>query len=574
MKKRCIIAILLLLVVSGRFYGQGISIGSGAYITVSGSPWITIASGNFENNGTYTKATETITMSGTAAATVTGTSTTVNNLTISNTGGVTNQQSLLTVNNTLTIESGAKLTIASSKALTVNGTTQVNATEGLVIATEGSFLDNGTINYSSGSAKAEHYLTGSRWWYIGSPMTAATAAAFGTLSSSSGSGTRLYYWDEPNNGYQPIVTSTTVLNPLQGYAYKKYDGNLTASFTGSLNTGSIGTDNNLEWTSGKSHDGFNLVCNPYPSAIDWDASSGWTKTNIENNIWYRTNSTYATYNGTSHEGVNGGQKYIPALQAYWVHVPDSYGAKGTLKVTNATRLHNSQAFYKATSVNNVFRMIVRRDTLNDEMLVGFYPSASATYEDFDAEKMFSTDNDHPQITTLTFEHIEVAINGQPELAPNEIRTIPLGFLTKVSGDFTFEATNLDELDPAISVYLEDLMGIKRLDLRATNTYSFYSAPASGDERFRLHFGKSSVNAEPTPADNGIRIFANDLTVNLYLPADLPGTLEVFNVLGQRILQRPLEPGFTLLCLNVDKGLYIFRIQANHTVTTKKLFLGK
>jgi len=573
--KKAILALLLpLLMVSHQFFGQSITVSSGAYFTNVGATYITIHDNNLENNGTYTRGTESVRMTGTTAVSITGNSTTLNDLTISNTGGVTNQQSLLTVNNTLTIESGAKLTVASSKALTVNGTTQVNATEGLVIVTEGSFLDNGAINYSSGSAKAEHYLTGSRWWYIGSPMTAATAAAFGTLSSTPNTGTRLFYWSEPTNGYVAITSTSTTLNPLQGYSYKKSDGAQTASFTGSLNTGTVGTDNNLDWTTGLSHDGFNLVSNPYPSAIDWDAASGWTKTNIENNIWYRSNSTYATYNGTSHEGVNGGQKYIPALQAYWVHVPDSYGAKGTLKVTNATRLHNSQAFYKAASVNNVFRMIVRRDTLTDEMLVGFYPSALAAYEDFDAEKMFSTDNDHPQITTLTSEHIDVAINGQPELAPNEIRTIPLGFLTQVSGDFTFEATNLDELDPAISVYLEDLMGIKRLDLRATNTYSFYSAPASGDERFRLYFGKSSVNAEPTPADNGIRIFANDLTVNLYLPADLPGTLEVFNVLGQRILQRPLEPGFTQLFLNVDKGLYIFRIQANHTITTKKLFLGK
>lgn len=193
MKTKIPVLTSLLFLLSAHFFGQSVSISSGAFLTNSGSTYLTISNSNFTNNGTYTKGTESVLMTGTTAAYITGDNTIINNLTISNTGGVTSQQSLLTVNNSLTIESGAKLTVASSKALTVNGTTQINGTEGLVIATEGSFLDNGTINYSSGTARAEHYLTGSRWWYIGSPMTAATAGAFGTLSSSAGSGTRLFY---------------------------------------------------------------------------------------------------------------------------------------------------------------------------------------------------------------------------------------------------------------------------------------------------------------------------------------------------------------------------------------------
>ena len=44
--------------------------------------------------------------------------------------------------------------------------------------------------------------------------------------------------------------------------------------------------------------GFNLVGNPYPSAIDWDAASGWTKTNIDNAVYYFKASATDQYGGT------------------------------------------------------------------------------------------------------------------------------------------------------------------------------------------------------------------------------------------------------------------------------------
>jgi len=51
-------------------------------------------------------------------------------------------------------------------------------------------------------------------------------------------------------------------------------------------------------TGGGSGFGWNLVSNPYTSAIDWDAS-GWNKTNIRNEFRLRTNGNYVYYNGNS-----------------------------------------------------------------------------------------------------------------------------------------------------------------------------------------------------------------------------------------------------------------------------------
>jgi len=80
-------------------FGQQVVINSGAYLNNSGTAYIRINNGGLVNNGTYTKATETVTFSGSTANTISGSSTDIYNLSITNTGGITTQVALLTTNN-------------------------------------------------------------------------------------------------------------------------------------------------------------------------------------------------------------------------------------------------------------------------------------------------------------------------------------------------------------------------------------------------------------------------------------------------------------------------------------------
>ncbi|MFM7769928.1 MAG: hypothetical protein ACKO8Q_05160, partial [Bacteroidota bacterium] len=70
-------------------------------------------------------------------------------------------------------------------------------------------------------------------------------------------------------------------------------------------------------TGNPSADGRNLIANPYPSAINWDAL-GWTKTNMNNAVyvWNAALNQYASYvNGVS---TYGGSAIIPSSQAFYV----------------------------------------------------------------------------------------------------------------------------------------------------------------------------------------------------------------------------------------------------------------
>ena len=105
-------------------HAQGIEITSGGTVAITGDATIDISDGGIINNGTYTKETETVTISGTTAGSISGTSTT-------------------TINN-LTINPGAKLNL--------NAATSLNATIFTIksdINGTGTFINNGTTVFGT-----------------------------------------------------------------------------------------------------------------------------------------------------------------------------------------------------------------------------------------------------------------------------------------------------------------------------------------------------------------------------------------------------------------------------------------
>jgi predicted outer membrane repeat protein len=117
---------------------KDVQIDSGATLAATAASTINV-SGNWSNSGTFTANTGTVNFNGAAAQTMSGSSTTTfNNLTISNAAGVslsTNE----TVNSALTLTSGA-LSVGA-QTLTLNGA--ASATSGSITSSA-----NGTVNYN------------------------------------------------------------------------------------------------------------------------------------------------------------------------------------------------------------------------------------------------------------------------------------------------------------------------------------------------------------------------------------------------------------------------------------------
>ena len=154
-------------------------------------------------------------------------------------------------------------------ALTINGTLTNNAgNTGLVIEDGASLITNGTV---SGGATVRRTFTGPAWHLMSPPVDGQ--------SVFTGS-TDMYYYDETQalwvnhnggswNGGEPSYL------PGKGYLVSWASG-ATKEFAGTLHSGDYATGSGsvpaLTYTSGKGN-GFNLVGNPYPSAINGNISS-------------------------------------------------------------------------------------------------------------------------------------------------------------------------------------------------------------------------------------------------------------------------------------------------------------
>jgi hypothetical protein len=485
----------------------------------------------------------------------------------------------------LYIHSPATLTIPATGQLTASGTTSLNGSQCLIIqsssSSEGSFLDNGFSG--SGTAKIQrfvndHYLPSStnRWEYVSSPI----ASAYSDIFTNASPVRALYYAAESSNSWESYTAaSPQLMNVMQGYT-RKYvqsegDGNTTKDFIGLPNTGSKSINvYRTENAPGAQH-GYNLVGNPYTSAIDWEASSGWTRSGIDHSIYYRSNGNYGIWNGAV--GTNNATQYIPPFQAFWVRVTSTGSNVSTsLGCTNSVRVHNSQNIYKTTSVfTNTLHLTATNNAngLTDDTYVIFDPNATDGFDSqFDAYKMFAADTAYPQV--YTNDNLEdLAINNLSDLVGE--RTVPLGFKTTISGQFTLSADMISTFtDNGNTVYLEDIQTGMMQDLSANGTYQFTSGVTSGLNRLVLHFNPS-ITSITEDVKKQIQLFGYNNAVNIKSLNLLEGNVTVYDILGQVVATKHLS-GTTsdVIHLETKCAVYTVKYTTSDKTITRRIFINQ
>ncbi|OFX17738.1 MAG: hypothetical protein A2033_04280, partial [Bacteroidetes bacterium GWA2_31_9] len=429
---------------------------SGELIGVSGGNFNVV--GNFTNNGTFTHNNGTVTLTG-ATATLSGTSG-------------------LTVFNNLTVNIGSIVEVSSSHNITTAGTLTVNGSFTLNsdASSTSTLIDNGIAG--SGTFVSERYLANSQAWYASIPISNGQGSLFGLDANN-----KMFYWDETTGAWVAVANGDN-LDVMRGYPFKS-TSNKTISFNGNFNTGdkTIG----LTRTPAASRPGWNLVGNPYPSAVDWE-DLGWTKTNVYNNtFWIRTNGTFATYNANTHVGVpEGVTSKIPAHQSFWVLIDAAYSS-GTLGVPNSSRVHDNQNILKNLKAGglDVLRVNLSKGGDSDQAAICFTASAVTANDPYDSEKSMGIDVNIPQIYTLSSANKSLAINTYPAVTANT--EIKLGFKAFSAGNHTITINDFSEIDNNINVYIEDTqLGIIQ-DMRANNNYTFNTAATNNTTRLKLIF---------------------------------------------------------------------------------------
>ncbi|MVT07637.1 T9SS type A sorting domain-containing protein [Chitinophaga tropicalis] len=553
---------------------NNITIQSGASVTVSNA---TLQIGGvITNSGSMASGSGTIEMNGTVAQTIPAalfTGNSILNLTINNSAGVT-LSGTLSLSGILSPLSGSFNTGGNLTLLSTASQTALISGSGT-----GSVLGNVTM---------QRYLPSAFGYrYISSPFQAATVNQLANDINLSATFPTLYYYDEnlTSLGWVRYTTTTNVLNPMQGYAANFGSSAVvkTMDITGVVNNGNQSAtlyNRNRTYTLG-----FNLVGNPYPSPVDWDAATGWSRTNIDNAVYYfnpgttdQYTGTYSTYiNGVSSDGV--ANNIIPAMQGFFVHVTNgTFPVTGTLAVNNNARVNNLGPSYHR--MPGADAPLLRLEAgLNDDgyapdpMVVYFQETASKGFEEhLDALKLMNTDQVTPDLYTAADDGQPLSINALPYLQDSST-VITLFLNNKKRGWITFYARSIARLPDGWHIYLKDDVAGVQQDIQHNARYRVYLDAGKYDQRFKLVF--SRYPSEPPAGADAFRAYSAGGRLHVYLP--LPpgekGQVSVTNLLGQVLYQQTFTTGGNYeLATGWSSGIYMVNYFSKQGVRSKKLLI--
>lgn len=472
--------------------------------------------------------------------------------------------------NDLAIASGAVLTIAPGKSLTVNGTLTNNAENtGLVIKSTADGAGSLIHNNAGVPGTMERYIAAANWdewkdgWHnLSSPVVSQTISPEFVHGFDLGA-EDFYKWDEPTNMWVNIKNEggtawtegfETAFVVGRGYL-AAYSSLVTKNFTGNLNVADV-TVSGLTISAGKNKS-WHLLGNPFTGALTWDASVDWSLVNIGGvaKIWNEAIQGYSDLTSSP-------STVIPATNGFMVQVSSG---TGSLKLPAAKRAHSSQGFYKSSVPH--LQLVARNTTVGNaqESNIVFNPDATTSFDlMYDGEFLAGHG---PQFYSVAGNE-KLSTNSLPEFSEETV--IPFNFIKNEGTNFTIEATGIETLEPAATVFLNDnKLGIKH-NLSENPVYAFTSTDGDAPARFELHFGSVGINE--TPAAQTVQAWYYCRTLNVKTSEGLTN-IDVFNLKGQNLQNFELQGnGLQSVTINLPAGVYFARLVNGGTLKTVKFIV--
>jgi hypothetical protein len=503
--------------------------------------------GNATINGTLSSASGTINLIGSAFTANQTLSGSLSSLSVANLGF-----GLASNAGTKTISVPAIVT----GAVTQSGTATLAATGGLTLKSSSTSTAR-IAALSSGSAitgtiTAERFIpvnTARRWRFLASPVVGGNTLQWrdnagntagrgiqitgstGTVDANIPNPSVLKYNESSSAGSSNINSKWEALDgntPLQngaGYrAFIRGDRSATPS-NQVLNSTTIwvsgtypSTPVNIPITYNSSlGNGWNLVGNPFPSPIDWNASSGWTKTNILGTVWIWnpiTNS-YGAFDGTN--TLNSVTRYIASGQAFFIQ---ANGSNPALVINESVKVSNTPSNMFKTSERNSLRIKLSTGSdQSDETIVHFKDGKLDEFiSDEDIFKPFM----NPEVNISSFfGQDKYAMVNYLDIKSINAKIVPLSAWLLNEGVYTMSFSQIDGFNSDVNIYLKDNYKNTITDLRVNDTYAFNvdaQKESTQDGRLELIFvnktssvesvlagRKASLNVYPNPAIDVLNI---------------------------------------------------------------------
>ena len=448
------------------------------------------------------------------------------------------------------INSGHTLSITDDIKITGGGTITFEDGAGL-IQTNNTAANLGSITYKRKTTPLKRY----DYTYWSSPVVSATLSQLATNS--------LMYSFSPTTNLYVYQTGATTMAQGVGYIGRAPSG-LTYAPTQIVQTSFVGTPGNgvINTPILKSTTAYNLIGNPYPSALDADSFIAannavingtlyfWThNTAITNNVY--TINDYAKYNYTGAVGttpaLSGGSTptgKIAAGQGFFVEAKTTL-ANGTYSATfnNTMRLagNNTQFFKNRASgntINSISEGLERHRVwlslrspqgAYNQMLVGYVQGATNDFDSLFDGKTLAVGNTVSVYTKVGADNL--AIQGK-SLPFSEADVIPFGYSTTLNGELTVYLDDFDGVFSTQNVYLLDKTTNIVHNLKEA-PYTFVTTNGNFEQRFELRFTNQALGTTiPTVTDNDIKIITANHQLEVISPAMAITKVEVYDILGK------------------------------------------
>ncbi|MCX6267696.1 MAG: T9SS type A sorting domain-containing protein [Bacteroidetes bacterium] len=457
----------------------------------------------------------------------------------------------------LTIKPGGKLTTVRDDENLIDGKLSVSGNMVLQgdATNTGSYVEFGSTPVSvGGTTTVERKMNGN--WIMGQDLYDSHLVSSPTAAQSNSIfyGSLMNIWNEKNQNWDPLTKDYITMGVGTGYAVSPLNPGITAAFSGTLNVGDKTVAVASEAAGAATWKGYNLVGNPYPSAINWDSVT-LSNVGITAWIWNMAGNYLANNQGDGY--------LIAAEQGFFVHAT----AAGSVTFKNRGRTHGPSTFYKSAG-QSLLTLKVEGRNYWDQAQVSIRPMAAVGFDaDYDAIKMTGMDY-APQLYSMVSDQ-QLSINALPDL--NGSPVIQFGFTAGSVNNFTLTAKGLESFATGTEFFLEDLVANTVINLQVNPTYTFAAAPGQQEHRFNLHF--APVGMQDTKTTSDIKIYSAEKTVYVNIPTDMRGSIVVYNMLGSEITRTTIQTNsLNKISLNVPSGFYLVKVDGDSSTLTSKVFI--
>lgn len=434
-------------------------------------------------------------------------------LTIDDGANVVVNGQTLNVAGSLTLAATAELTGTTTSTIDITGDVSVTASGD----NSGQLAANGTLSVG-GTLTYNRNLPSTNWHYISSPTSNGVA---GSLYDE----TVVDNWSDllKEEAYTGWVNGTS--SPGVGVAI-----NAAASYTFSGNLNPDGITYNATYsttTAGDTYDGWHLVGNPYPCAINW---SNVTKVDVEATAYTLNEGEYEAFLASlpptepASLGMpsiyTGRSGNLPAAQGFFIK---ALSGGGSITFNFDDQISDNVALYKRNAnfedyVYNALKVKISANGYDNIAALRLYNNATEAFDpQMDARKRYSNIARKPELFAITPENTELIISTLPET--NNQMSSKLGYQIGVNSTCTIELTEF--VEGTVVILKDNLLGTETN--LADEKYTFTTNKGKFTNRFEISVAppliwRGKVSDNWNTAENWDKNIVPTANNNVIIPA--------------------------------------------------------